>query len=51
MEKIKQKEIKELVERETKGEEILAISGTRGITVGMTAYKPIPKFNGSCPNC
>lgn len=23
----------------------------QGVTVGMGVYKPIPRFNGHCPNC
>lgn len=23
----------------------------QGVTVGMGAYKPIPRFRGGCPNC
>lgn len=31
--------------------EVAADDTPQGVTVGMGVYKPIPRFNGNCPNC
>lgn len=48
MGKVRKKEIDSIVEREEKG---VTDNEVRGLTVGMTAYKPVPNFRGHCANC